>query len=199
MSILLSFNNTQFNVVERDHKTWLTAPEIAIALGYKNSNAISRIFARNKDEFARSMSEEVKLTLSGNLQKTVRIFSLRGAHLVAMFSRTETARDFRKWVLDLLDRETQQHPALMPNKESQLPMLVDPLDQLNFMRQRWLVVVEKGEVTHKQMLTNDEYFMDRQHFINFFKEPDIAFTDIEQLTELSQAVNDRICKLARGG
>ena len=34
------------------------------------------------------IAEKVNLTVSGNLQREVRIFSLRGAHLVAMFSRT---------------------------------------------------------------------------------------------------------------
>ena len=38
----------------------------------------------------------------------VRIFSLRGAHLIAMFARTKVAKDFRKWVLDILDREVSQ-------------------------------------------------------------------------------------------
>ncbi len=33
------------------------------------------------------------------------IFSLRGAHLIAMFSRTAVAIEFRRWVLDVLDKE----------------------------------------------------------------------------------------------
>jgi prophage antirepressor-like protein len=36
------------------------------------------------------------------MQKT-RIFSLRGAHLLAMFARTKVAKEFRRWVLDILD------------------------------------------------------------------------------------------------
>lgn len=37
----------------------------------------------------------------------MRIFSLRGAHLVAMFARTPKAKAFRRWVLDVLDAITQ--------------------------------------------------------------------------------------------
>lgn len=33
----------------------------------------------------------------------VRIFSLRGCHLLAMFARTPVAKAFRRWVLDVLD------------------------------------------------------------------------------------------------
>ena len=39
-----------------------------------------------------------------------RVFSLRGAHLLAMFARTPVAKEFRKWVLDILDREVEQSP-----------------------------------------------------------------------------------------
>ncbi|MGL5410310.1 MAG: P22AR C-terminal domain-containing protein, partial [Shewanella sp.] len=53
----------------------------------------------------------VNLTVPGNpMPIPVRIFSLRGAHLIAMFSRTALAKEFRRWVLDVLDRETAAHP-----------------------------------------------------------------------------------------
>ena len=45
---------------------------------------------------------------NGNSKKAVRIFSLRGCHLLAMFAKTEVAKQFRKWVLDLLDKEVGQ-------------------------------------------------------------------------------------------
>ncbi|VFS25202.1 Uncharacterised protein [Enterobacter cancerogenus] len=38
------------------------------------------------------------------MQET-RVFSLRGAHLIAMFARTPVAKEFRRWVLDIMDRE----------------------------------------------------------------------------------------------
>jgi prophage antirepressor-like protein len=48
----------------------------------------------------------------------VRIFSLRGAHLNAMFARTSVAKEFRRWVLDVLDHEvgnTQPAPSPASN------------------------------------------------------------------------------------
>ncbi|RLM26513.1 hypothetical protein BIY29_05500 [Brenneria alni] len=108
MADQLTFHDHQFDVIIRNNQTWLSAADIAHALGYKNDNAISRVYARNSDEFSPQMSETVKLTVSGNLQKTARIFSLRGAHLIAMFARTPVAKEFRKWVLDVLDREVEK-------------------------------------------------------------------------------------------
>ncbi|MDX9944279.1 MAG: BRO family protein [Azonexus sp.] len=101
----LVFQNTTFSIVDRNNQPWLRAAEIAQALGYANENAITRIYARNKDEFTETMTETVKLTLSGNLQNEIRIFSMRGAHLIAMLARTEVAKAFRKWILDLIDKQ----------------------------------------------------------------------------------------------
>lgn len=113
MSSLLAFHDTQFNVVNHNGQIWLTAVEIAKALQYKTENSVSRIYARNSDEFSADMSESVNLTLSGNLTKVVRVFSLRGAHLIAMFARTPVAKEFRRWVLDVLDRQVGD-PIVQP-------------------------------------------------------------------------------------
>ncbi|WP_192891110.1 BRO-N domain-containing protein [Vibrio bathopelagicus] len=116
----LSFQNTHFEIIEQSNQLWLTATDIAKALGYRKRDAVTQIFERNSDEFTGQMTETLRMSASGNYQKTVRIFSLRGAHLIAMFSRTSAAKEFRKWVLDVLDREIQkpqnnQNPTLLNN------------------------------------------------------------------------------------
>ncbi len=50
---------------------------------------------------------------NGKSAKDVRVFSLRGAHLIAMFARTEIAKEFRKWVLDILDKEVGNTPPVI--------------------------------------------------------------------------------------
>src|SRR5690606_1192732 len=118
-SLALSFNEVNFSPVEQDGQIWLTASELANALGYSKSDAVGQVYERNKEEFNSSMTttitvksndsvETLNLSVSKkakNLTKTIRIFSLRGAHLIAMFSKTAIAKQFRKWVLDVLDRE----------------------------------------------------------------------------------------------
>lgn len=118
MTTQLAFHSTQFNVVSRHNSIYLTAVEIAQALGYKKSDAVTQIYERNSDEFSGDMSETLNLSASGNYQKTVRIFSLRGAHLIAMFARTPVAKEFRRWVLDVLDREVGA-PVIMPAPPAQ--------------------------------------------------------------------------------
>lgn len=128
----LAFRSTTFSVIERDGQPWLRAAEIAQALGYAREDAISRVYERNAAEFTPQMTETVKLTVSrngGDLTNETRIFSLRGAHLIGMFARTELAAEFRRWVLDVLEQHTQALPqqatdTLLPSEQQTLSEIV---------------------------------------------------------------------------
>ncbi|MDS6781522.1 BRO family protein [Klebsiella pneumoniae] len=105
MATQLSFHDHQFSAINRNNQIWLSSKDIAVALGYSKTNAITHIYNTNTDEFTPGMTEVVESNTSGNLKARSRIFSLRGAHLIAMFARTQLAKEFRKWVLDILDKE----------------------------------------------------------------------------------------------
>lgn len=112
----LTFQSTTFDLVE--HTTgqpWLRGSQLAEALGYSDVDAVARIYARNEGEFTSSMTCTVKLTVQGQ-QRDVRIFSLRGAHLLGMLARTKKAAEFRHWVLDVLEHQAPAPalPAPMP-------------------------------------------------------------------------------------
>ncbi|OWV29450.1 BRO family protein [Halomonas campaniensis] len=97
------FEGTEIELITRDGEVWARGVQIAHALGYKNTRrAVRDLYERNADEFTDSMTSVVELPSGGGMQKT-RIFSLRGAHLLAMFARTKKAKAFRRWVLDILD------------------------------------------------------------------------------------------------
>lgn len=132
-SAALVFRDTTFHPVVRNNQPWLTAVDLAKALGYARVDSISRIYDRNKDEFTTAMTQTVKLTVSGEINglqhKMMRIFSLRGAHLIAMFAKTKIAKEFRKWVLDILDQYTSQLPqsaeeTLLPSEQQTLSEIV---------------------------------------------------------------------------
>ena len=105
----LTFQNTTLSVINKNNHTFLTSKDLGLALAYKNPTSdIMRIYDRNADEFTAEMTALIELQTAGGKQQ-VRVFSLRGAHLIAMFARTKVAKDFRKWVLDILDREILQN------------------------------------------------------------------------------------------
>lgn len=130
----LSFQSTTFDIVDRNGQPWLRLPQIGAALGYARGHKVQQVYERNAAEFTDSMTAVVKLPdlvpqsadagmtavlkradllpqsgATGQMRE-VRIFSLRGAHLLGMFARTKVAADFRRWVLDVLDRETAAMP-----------------------------------------------------------------------------------------
>ncbi|END7346964.1 hypothetical protein ABMT96_002394 [Escherichia coli] len=112
MSTQLVFKSHVLETIEHDGKQWFTAATLASALEYSRGDKITQIYNRNSDEFTPCMSINLKMRFNGInnslREKDVRIFSLRGAHLVAMFATTPVAKEFRRWVLDILDREAEK-------------------------------------------------------------------------------------------
>ena len=97
-AITLVFQNTTFDVVDQNGQPWLKSPQIAEALGYSQENRVSDLYARHAEEFTGSMTALVKLqdlnpqSAEAGQMREVRIFSLRGCHLLGMFARTALAK-----------------------------------------------------------------------------------------------------------
>lgn len=107
------FQDVELHPVERSGNLWFSSSDLAKALGYKKTDAVTQIYSRYSDEFAANMSTTLRESVvrkTGAVDIPVRVFSLRGAHLVAMFATTPKAKEFRRWVLDILDREIQRSP-----------------------------------------------------------------------------------------
>ena len=103
----LVFQSVTINPVRhQDGQVWVTATDLSKALGYKRDDAVSKILIRNADEFKDYMTQVIDNPHNPNLG--LRIFSLRGAHLIAMFARTAVAKEFRKWVLDVIEKKEIQ-------------------------------------------------------------------------------------------
>lgn len=109
----LTFNNNTLTTINQDSQIWLASKELARALGYKDTKHLNKLYNSNADEFSDNMTKVIETSESTASSKTkglkvkTRIFSLRGCHLLAMFARTDIAKAFRVWVLDILERETK--------------------------------------------------------------------------------------------
>lgn len=134
----LTFQNTTFDVVDHNGDPWLRGLQIGGALGYaRPDHAIWKLYETHKDEFTDSMTCVVKIPTEGG-EQDVRIFSPRGCYALAMFARTKVAKEFRRWVLDVLEsiRTTGQYIAQ--------PYSANPTDTLT---------VEQADVL-RQLLTD---------------------------------------------
>ncbi|MEG0346602.1 MAG: BRO family protein [Acinetobacter sp.] len=213
-SLALSFNEVNFTPVQQNGQIWLTATELAKALGYAKSDAVTQVYERNQDEFNSSMTLTLNLSVndsvetlnlsvskkSKNLTKTIRIFSLRGCHLIAMFSKTDIAKQFRKWVLDILDREVGQ-PIAKTHKSERTPlhdahaMLVAKTKHLNS-SEAWKIINQRfgtnsiDEIPYEAIPVAVEYV---HHLIALYssagKQGSLFDTDLYELVrELTEAI-----------
>ena len=121
----LTFNEITFSPVPHQNSLWIRAAELARALGFTREDKVAQIYQRHADEFTPDMTQLIEIVAEpqngghANLGAgRCRIFSLRGCHLLAMFARTPVAKEFRKWVLDVLQK--------LPEEEKQLPQLALP-------------------------------------------------------------------------
>lgn len=111
----LEFDGQVLDVIECGGQPCLTLTEVAQALygqGGAQSDTplesrVRKLYRRHADEFTDKMTGMVEMQTPGGVQR-VRVFSLRGAHLLGMLARTERAKRFRRWVLDVIDERLEQ-------------------------------------------------------------------------------------------
>lgn len=124
MKSALVFEGFEFHPVRHDQQSWLTLPEVSRVMYGKGGDQsdpafesglrqVQKLYQRHADEFTNSMTALVRMQTAGGAQD-VRIFSLRGCHLLGMFARTEPAKRFRRWALDVIDAYIREQQELMP-------------------------------------------------------------------------------------
>lgn len=112
----LTFKNHTLVTIQHNGQDWIGYRQIADALGYKRQTDLHAIYVKHKDEFTPSMVCKLPVQTNGGVQEVL-AFSLRGAHLLAMFSRTPIAKAFRQWVLDVLEGKDSHDIASYPDEE----------------------------------------------------------------------------------
>lgn len=99
---VLSYRGTPIEARVIEGQMWLRGVQLTPALGFKDERFVRQVYERNKDEFGEEETRVLVLPTGGGLQP-IRFFSLRGARLLAIFARTEPAKAFRRWILDVLE------------------------------------------------------------------------------------------------
>ncbi len=120
MEMALTFNDVTLTPIRHQNRLWIRAVELARALGYSSEKSVSNIYKRNQDEFSNEMSMVINLMTTGTPAPT-RVFSPRGCHLLAMLARTRVAKEFRKWVLNILDKLAEEERAALSGNVKEIP------------------------------------------------------------------------------
>lgn len=104
---IADFNGITLQIIQHNGESWLKSEQIGIALGLKNPRkSVNRIYNSHADEFNQNMSTVTDLVTVQGARET-RLFSPRGAWMIGMWSQTDRAKQFRQWILDVLDNVTQ--------------------------------------------------------------------------------------------
>ena len=106
MNNQLVFKSHTLTPVIVNNQPYLRGQQIAVALNYNRDDIVAQLYNNHADEFTPDMSFLTTVETSGGKQQA-RVFSLRGCHLLAMFSKTPVAKEFRRWVLDLIEQRNQ--------------------------------------------------------------------------------------------
>ena len=123
----LSFNGHDFSQIDAAGQPCITMAEAASVLYGKGGQtvlpfekpasagdkALQKVYQRHADEFSEGMTSMVKMQTAGGTQM-VRVFSLRGCNLLAMFARTPMAKQFRRWALDAIERREKEAGETLP-------------------------------------------------------------------------------------
>jgi prophage antirepressor-like protein len=107
MQHALTFGAHEVKTITREGQRWISNRQLTELLGYADEKSVHRLYTAHGDEFTHTMARVFRVATAGGKQ-AMRFFSLRGAHLVAMFARTPVAKAFRVWVLNILDQEIEQ-------------------------------------------------------------------------------------------
>ena len=149
----LSFHNVDFDITDIHGQPWLRGYQIGNALEYSDGAvAIAKLYDRNADEFTDSMTQVIELPTAGGKQQ-VRVFSLRGCHLLGMLARTKVAKEFRRWVLDVLEE------TLLNGKVSDGPAAKTTADDRTPLRQAVAALVGRKGIDY-----SSAYSMIHQRF-----------------------------------
>ena len=125
------FKSTTLNIIDRDGRQWVTLADVARCLYPEGGNQtdtpfestsdikLRNLYRRHADEFGEDMTAQIQMETAGGIQD-VRVFSPRGCYALGMFARTKIAKEFRVWVLDVLEGKSAA-PA-----QPVLPHLITP-------------------------------------------------------------------------
>lgn len=128
-SITLHYDRTAIDALQEGGQIWLRVGQIVHPLGFAEERNLRKLWERHADEFTSDETRLIVEDTAGGPQQ-VRVFSLRGARLLAMLARTEPAARFRRWLLDLLEgRAPVSRPAsdALENLPAAHEMLATPI------------------------------------------------------------------------
>lgn len=125
MTNIIKFQDQNIEIITVNGESYLNGNQIGSCLELAfPAKAVAKIYRKHKKEFMPEMSIAVEMpTTTGN--KLTRLYSLRGAALIAMYAQTPVAAQFRAFILDVL--EGKQSTKAQAEQIKQLKLQINTL------------------------------------------------------------------------
>ena len=144
MSGIVKYGEVEFTIIDAKGEKWVTAAQLAEALGYEETAGLRKLIKRHASEFINKISE-VRLTPL-ELQPNM-VINYHGVIRAAMLANTKTGREFRDWAEDVLFKVMTQGHYLSPAVTQRLDRLESGLASLiNHVQGRMMLA--PPDVTH---------------------------------------------------
>jgi hypothetical protein len=139
------FDGQSFDVYDISGVSWIRGGQVCHTLGVTD-RTLKRLLKTHRAEFAPDKTGIVTVPTPGGAQQA-RVFSPRGAALVAMLVSSPRAAAFRSWVLDTLEEKAAiPVPALPAPLTIPLDLLRPDLASVLRYRQRGFTPAETAKV-----------------------------------------------------
>lgn len=154
---LASFHGYPIEIIDHNNQPWLTGEQVGLAIGVKHARrSINNLYNRHADEFTAEMTCVIDMVTQGQTRQ-IRIFSSRGAWMLAMWAQTERAKQFRQWVLDVLEQHTQSNEE---KKADKLPattgqIVLDQHEYIELLKAK-ITLLENGKRRRRAFTTEEK-------------------------------------------
>jgi hypothetical protein len=155
------FDGQSLDIYDISGVRWIRGVQICTTLGISD-RTLKRTIKEHRKEFGPDMTGIVTVPTPGGAQQA-RVFSPRGAALIAMLTNTPKATEFRAWVLDFLEgKGGAQFVTPLPSPDStrlhalaaRLLLTSKPwLRRVQHYRQRGLTVAEIAKLLDRNKAT----------------------------------------------
>ncbi|MEZ5691176.1 MAG: BRO family protein [Rickettsiales bacterium] len=168
MTKSITFHNNQISVTKLNGSDWVRGIEIFYSLGCKFPKQSLASFCYTHGEELQELGaiKRLKVKTGGGQQECI-MLNRHGAWVAGMVSRTPLAKEFRKWVLDVLEEQTNKEPQDKLIEQRNQPAI--PSDTQRDLGMLYAMLMNCGEnlreATHysQQLPFSEDAFHLQQH------------------------------------
>lgn len=140
--LVARFEDVDMAILDKDGQRWVTAKQLAEALGYDDHRALIRLIDRHPEEF-KDKTLVVKLTTSHTNSPGDMIINYFGVIRVGMLSDAPRAPRFRDWaervLYAVMTEGSYVEPSMQPGREPHWIEQLDAKDRFRLMQMRYRI------------------------------------------------------------